>query len=206
MSNTTAQGDHRLRLLRREALADPEKSWEYIQALERALGIGDEEPAVSFSAPGPVTEDNKDVIEGWYDQAKNVGSVDEFIDYLAEFRHDYGTICHAVAAAGIRAMHTMDRSPAGGITGFQAGAITWELVRHWGGREGPLSMVDFEKMLYPQYADQGSFRMRMSRDTFTWLQEKAEKQLRDNRGSPEVMAHCKSIVAGTVPFGWTVGD
>ena len=119
--------------------------------------------------------------------------------------HDYGTICVALGACAVAAAKAADRSPNGGITGFQAGAVFWEFVKGWGVfGKGPKRMVTYADMLYPQYADK--FQKTISAETWAWLRENADKKLAEGPDGmhPAVYAHMESIVAGTVPFGYTV--
>ena len=93
----------------------------------------------------------------WYEDAKNqtVESLPVFISHIAsDYGHDYGTICHAMAAGAIAAATAIDKSPVGGITGFQAGAVMWEFIRNWNfshNRCG-LRIIDYDNFLYPQYS------------------------------------------------------
>lgn len=157
----------------------------------------------------PITE-ALGVHREWYDESRKVtlATLPEFLRHLTEdYGHDYGTICHAVAAAAIAAARAVDHSPAGGITGFQAGAIMWEFVSEWQGYRGqPLRLVKYEEMLYPQYDD--AFAKTITPDTWDWLQKKAAEKLAGNsEGShPDVLAHWESIVAGIVPFGYEVKE
>lgn len=76
-------------------------------------------------------------------------------DLTEQYEHDYGTICHAVAIAAIATAWAVDRSPQGGITGFQAGCIMWEFIREWNfsSNKTGLKIVDYDNFLYPQYSD-----------------------------------------------------
>ena len=166
-------------------------------------------------------EEEDGIQKEWYaavDDVKTVADLTEFVRHLTEdYGHDYGTICHAVAAAALAAAKTVDRSPAGGITGFQAGCIMWEFIRRWMQKEGPLRLVEHRGMLYPRHENE--FKS-ISKETWEWLQKEARESLdgRKNRnpdGSvfsdstdahPEVIAHWETIVAGTVPFGYTVKE
>lgn len=161
-----------------------------------------------------ITEESG-IHKAWMIEAKDMTpeKLPEFIRKLTkDYQHDYGTICHAVAAAGVAAMNAINRSPAGGITGFQAGCIIWEVVRGWGVfGQGPLRMVEYENMLYPQY--EKNFRS-ISVETWEHLQKKARELIEDanvRAGSdlavhPEVLEHWKSVAAGKVPFGYLVAD
>lgn len=69
--------------------------------------------------PESITEDDG-IHNGWYEEAKQhtTKTLPVFIQHLTEdYRHDYGTICHAVAAAALAAAHAVDHAPCGGVTG-----------------------------------------------------------------------------------------
>lgn len=154
-----------------------------------------------------ITEESK-VHEQWYVDAKAVtaDTLPAFITKLTtEYQHDYGTICHAVAAAGIAAMSAVNASPAGGITGFQASCIMWEFIKRWMHIDGPARLLQYDNMLFPQY--EHKFRA-IDKDTWEYLQAKATKDLADKVETlhPRVRAHMETIVAGTVPFGYRVED
>ena len=75
----------------------------------------------------PITEDMY-LQDEWYKRGKSMKPEDfpEFFRELTEdYEHDYGTVCHAMAAIGLAAMRAFDRSEGarGGITGFQAGCV-----------------------------------------------------------------------------------
>jgi hypothetical protein len=152
-----------------------------------------------------VTEQDKDLIQNWYNE--EVESIDAFIDKLnTAYEHDYGTICHALAAVAVQAAKKMNRQDSGGITGFQAGAVMWEFVRNWMHLEGPMKLVDYNNMLYPQYFS--SFDTVINEDIWKYLQTKAQenldKHLDSTSVSADVLRHWNSIVAGVVPFGYVV--
>lgn len=102
-----------------------------------------------------ITEEMK-IHERWFEEARKqtVDTLPEFVRHLVEdYEHDYGTICHAITAAGLAGMYAVENSPTGGITGFQAGCCMWGIVRQWSykNNECGLRMLDFDKLLYPQY-------------------------------------------------------
>lgn len=156
----------------------------------------------------PVTEADKETIASWYAKAREMrtpGQLARFVETMrSRYRHDYGTICHAVAASAVAAAWCVDRGPTGGITGFQAGAIFWEFARAWRGIEGDARLLEFDNMLFPQYEER--FDKTLALDTWQRLQAKAAKELKANgdRAHPEVVAHWESIIAGKVPFGYRV--
>ena len=154
-----------------------------------------------------ITEQMK-VHEAWYEEAAKctLETLPGFLIKLTtEFKHDYGTICHAVAAAAVAAAWAVEHSPAGGITGFQGGAVMWEFIKHWNHLEDkPLRLVDFSHMLYPQY--ESHFQKTITPDTWKWLQEEARKNLGEKGGHKEVREHWKMIAMGVVPFGYEVKE
>lgn len=119
----------------------------------------------------------------------------------------YGEICVALGAIAAAAAKAADRSPQGGITGFQAGAVFWEFTKHWGVfGVGPKRIQTFHDMLYPQYEDK--FAKTISQDTWKYLQAEATRLLTQDHehASANVVAHWKCIAAGHVPFGYEVTD
>lgn len=152
----------------------------------------------------PITEESG-IHKTWPEEAHKVRTVWDFIRFhdklMNGYHHDYGTICHAIAAISVAAACLSNRDKVnGGITGFQAGAIMWEWLHGWG--TGPKNigrMLDYEDMLYPQYA---SKFIQISRRNWAFLQKKAAENLVESpTANPAVIRHWQSIVDGTVPFG-----
>lgn len=147
----------------------------------------------------------------WMKQAHETKTKEDllsFIDKLEKYPHDYGTICRAIAAVGLAAMKAVDRGPHGGITGFQAGCIIWDVIKEWGvWGDGPKQMLCFNNLLYPQY--EKKFRC-ISKDTWQYLQDEAKKKINEHpKGKgvdPGVYAHWKKVAAGYVPFGFRVSE
>ncbi len=104
-----------------------------------------------MTEPIKITEE-MGVHKDWYKQAEKqtLESLPEFMRHLlSDYQHDYGTICHAVAACAVGAAWAANSAPHGGITGFQAGAVMWEFIRHWkyDGQDKPLQLLDWENAL-----------------------------------------------------------
>ncbi|MBD5307611.1 MAG: hypothetical protein HDS14_08335 [Bacteroides sp.] len=116
----------------------------------------------------------------------------------------------------LAAQHVMNISEqGGGITGFQAGFIGWEMIKQFiSVGDCGLSIVDWENMLYPQYEER--FEKTISRGIFEELKKKARKRLAEaDEGEriyghssihPEVRKHMESIVNGVVPFGYVIKE
>jgi hypothetical protein len=153
----------------------------------------------------------KEITEGMGEHLKWQKEIDDmtleelpaFIKKLTtKYHHDYGTICHAIACGAIATAKAIDRSPSGGITGFQAGAVMWEMIKLWGVfGSGPKRMMEYDQMLYPQY--EHHFRT-ITPETWSWLKDEAKKNLAKETASPKVLAHWKTITQGIVPFGFRV--
>lgn len=155
----------------------------------------------------PINEkDDRATIDSWYEEAKTIApaTLAEFVRHLTtDYAHDYGSICHAAAAAAVAAAWAVDKSPQGGISGFQAGAIMWEFMRAWNGVKFPSRLVRYENMLYPQYEDE--FDKVLDPETWKYLQKQARTNLAERGGaSGRVAEHWQSIAAGIVPFGYRV--
>lgn len=104
-----------------------------------------------------ITEEMK-LHKKWFEEAKKqtVETLPEFVRHLVEdYEHDYGTIYHAVGAAGLAGMYAVENSPTGGITGFQAGFCLWDVIRQWNylANKCGLAILDYDKLLYPQNQD-----------------------------------------------------
>ena len=158
----------------------------------------------------------------WYKDAKEqtLETLPSFINHVMNgYEHDYGTICHAIAACALAATYAANEQPQGGITGFQAGYVMTQYMKNWmySDLKTTLRIVDFDKMLYPQYQDY--FDKLISKETFDSIQEEARRRIAEveeerkalkNLGkdansvliNPDVLKHWKSIAEGNVPFGY----
>ena len=147
----------------------------------------------------------------WYERAKNM-KPDKFPEFFREmtedYIHDYGTVCHAMAAVGLAAMFAFNNSEGarGGITGFQAGCVMWEVIRHmnYENNKCGLRLLDMDDLLYPQYEHKFTA---ISKDTWDAVKKEAQKRLLERGAAhPDVVAHWESIINGKVPFGLRIED
>ena len=153
-----------------------------------------------------------------YEIAKSVNTTDElaeFINFISNTPLDYETVVYAQCAAMLAAQHVMNEGEQGGITGFQAGFIGWEMVKQFMSvGDCGLTLIDWENMLFPQYKER--FEKTISREIFKGLQKKARKSLAEadkqertygySTIHPEVRKHMESIVNGVVPFGYVIKE
>lgn len=160
-----------------------------------------------------ITQEEK-IHEKWFADADKITleTLPEFLRHLIEdYEHDYGTICHALSAGAIATMWAMNNHPQGGITGFQAGAVLWGVIKNWSYRSNKtgLRLVDYDDLLYPQY--EYKFSKTISSDTWALLQKQAQERLDKNAvdafGAADIVVnHWKNIVAGVLPFGFKIKD
>ena len=157
-----------------------------------------------------VTEEMRPEKE-WFKQAEKqtLKTLPDFINHVMnDYSHDYGTVCHAVAACALAAAWAANEEPNGGITGFQASFVMWDFIKQWSFTHNKtgLRIVDFDNMLYPQY--ENKFNKTISKDLWERLQDEAKNLLAESgrNANPAVVSHWKSISAGVVPFGYTVED
>ena len=158
----------------------------------------------------PITEDMR-LQDEWYKRAYNM-KPDDFPEFFREmtedYIHDYGTVCHAMAAVGLAAMFAFNNSDGtrGGITGFQAGCVMWEVIRYmnYENNKCGLRLLDMDDLLYPQYEHKFTA---ISKDTWDAVKKEAQKRLLERGAAhPDVVAHWESIVNGKVPFGLRIED
>lgn len=180
--------------------------------IEEVIDTMKQEITEKFPGAQPISEEDG-VHKEWYKEARNMtmDNLPAFLKKLSEgYIHDYGTICHAIAASAIAAAWSVERTPQGGITGFQAGAVMWEFIRHWqySGKETlAASLQDYEHLLFPQY----EYRFTtVSKETWDYIQKLAQKNIDEHPNgenmSLDVYKHWKSIVAGKVPFGLKIRE
>lgn len=147
-------------------------------------------------------ETDSELIEAWWADAKGCRSVEDAAALahrlITDYRHDYGTICHAIGAASYAMAEAMNASPSGHITGFQAGAVQWMWLRHWNQwDDAPRRLIEYGNLLYP--ADDHTFT-EISPETADWLIAKAEANLIASPDAhPNVIARWRDIAAGRFP-------
>lgn len=147
----------------------------------------------------------------WFKEAnkQTMETLPAFMSHVMnDYEHDYGTVCNAIAACAIAAAWAANTAPGarGGITGFQAGFVMWDFVRQWSytSNKCGLKMVDYDKMLYPQY--EYRFEKTISKETWQAIQKRAAELLEESGdyAHDAVTEHWRSIASGNVPFGYKV--
>ena len=151
-------------------------------------------------------EFKKDLVE----KRSKITNFDELIEFLKYVKENgncgYGEAPRAIAQAALAVAWQL--ASEFGITGFQAGFVMFDFIRDWqyrGNRSG-LKVVDYDKMLYPQYAH--DFEKNIKDYTWAALQAQAQELLEKDGENvhPNVKEHWMSIATGNVPFGYTVSE
>jgi len=149
----------------------------------------------------------------WFEEAgkQTPDTLMGFINHVMnDYIHDYGTLCHAIAACAVAAAWAANecKGARGGITGFQAGFVMWDFIRHWTHRNNKCGMklIDYDNMLYPQYEER--FDKTIPKDVWELLQKQAAEKLEVKGGycADSVASHWRNIVNGHVPFNYRVVD
>lgn len=131
-------------------------------------------------------------------------SLDKFLaDLLETYDVDYASVCVMMGMFGTIAANKFNETPIGGITGSQANAVLWEFISAFLRVEGPMKLVRFENMLYPQY--EGEFDKTITKNTFDYLEQAAKEKITAYpNASIEVRKHWESLINGNVPFGYKI--
>lgn len=149
----------------------------------------------------------------WFEEAieQTIETLPQFINHIMnDYEHDYGTICHAIAACPLAAAWAANKHEQGHITGFQASFVMWDFIKEWmySSNQSGLRLVDYDDMLYPQY--ENKFDKVISKETFDSIKKAAQERLEEVKQGrevhPDVIKHWGSIVAGNVPFGYQIKE
>jgi hypothetical protein len=143
-------------------------------------------------------------------KAEAVKTQQDLMDFLKEImghEHNYGTVVVAVGQGMMATMGHMNQSL--GLSGHQGSFVGWEIMKVVFDLKGGARLLDFDDMLFPQYAYK--FANTISKSVFDRLQSEAARRLMAHYEegasvNPEVRTHWETIVKGDVPFGWSVTD
>ena len=147
--------------------------------------------------------------EKWYAEAKKqtLETLPAFMKKILDEPQDYNSIVEAVAACAVGAAWAADHHENGGITGFQGSCVMWRFIQYWMHLYDScgLKMIDYDKMLYPQYEDEFT-KKTINKETWDAMQNKATELWLEGGAVERVRNHWRSIMEGNVPFGYKVKD
>lgn len=150
-----------------------------------------------------ISEQDKVHLE-WYKRSSKSMTEEEMKKFNDELfndhHHDYGTICHAVAASTLTHLNNLLYKES--MTGLQSSFVMWEIIQRMFNIEVGAMLIKFDDMLYPQYEYKFNSNT-IDNNTFKLLQEKAQERM-DESGlmTSRVRHHMQSIVDGKIPFGY----
>lgn len=130
----------------------------------------------------PQINESMGIQDEWYKEAGSItiGTLPDFITKLTQdYHHDYGTICHAMAAAAIATAWAINSSPAGGITGFQSGAVMWQFIKEWNYKNNKtgLKIIDYDNFFYPQYWS--NYEKTITTETWKVIQQEVKSRINE---------------------------
>lgn len=90
----------------------------------------------------------------WFEEAREqtTETLPKFINHVMnDYRHDYGTVCHAIAACSLAAAWAANKHGQGYITGFQASFVMWDFIKEWmySSNQSGLRIVDYDDCSIP---------------------------------------------------------
>lgn len=151
-------------------------------------------------------QDYKKYIYNKADRVETKEDLDNLLNEVIKSKDlTYGTIVYAISGCMKAVARYIDRSEAGGITGFQASFIGWEMVKDFmvSNNKTGMKLINYDELLYPQY--RYKFKKEISETLWKMLQQEAKKLLKTAPDAhPRVIKHWQSIVDGKVPFGFKV--
>lgn len=167
---------------------------------------GGSTPPTSTSLQEKRSSVGKEQIVELYEEARKITSdtLSGFVAKVLSLPHDYNTIADAIAIVALAGAYAVENSSKGGVTWFQSGCAGWRFLVKWNRwDDSPRTVVNYREMLFPQH--EYKFTRTITEDTWEFLQKEAADALKDSFGAAEeVKEHWESIVAGVIPFGYSI--
>ena len=80
-------------------------------------------------------EDERDsqLYSQWLKEAEymTIKGLNKYLKKLINYKHNYNTIAYAMVCGAIATINSIDNSPKGGITGFQAGWVSVNFIKQF---------------------------------------------------------------------------
>lgn len=154
-------------------------------------------------------QEYKEYIYNKASKVKTKKDLDKLLNEIIESKDlDYGKIVYAICGAMKATCNYIDNSKVGGITGFQAGFIGWEMIKEYTityNNQFGMKILNYGDLLYPRY--EYKFEKTITKDTWEALREQAYENIRNIPDAhPNVLNHWKSIIDGEVPFGFVIKE
>lgn len=155
-----------------------------------------------------MAQGKQDIIDGWYKEAQEMTweKLPSFLERLSNvpMTHDF-EIC-AVGAAAIAAAWAMNEKVKC-LSNCGASEVMWKFIQGWMCKTGPMRLLCFEDMFYPQNEER--FDKTIDKGTAEWLRITAHEKMQkwfdhDYEVAPEVFWHWAKMDAGELPFGYRI--
>lgn len=152
------------------------------------------------------SESFQELKKEWLEKAREqtMDTLPDFLNHLMnDYRHDYGTIVHAMVAGLIATFWAMDREDQIGITGFQASFVMWGFIRNefYCHNQTGLQLLDFDNLLYPQNIHKvlpnvsSQLKERLKEIASEKIENKKE-DMQNGLIAPEVWEHWEKLASG----------
>lgn len=106
--------------------------------------------------------------------SKTIEELVEYIQSLANRKHEYGTCVYATSLAATAAFQFVAGKL--GITSYQASLADLDIIRRVRSIEGPFMIMEASRMLYPQY-DLVRELADFQRESVPWIADAARRYL-----------------------------
>jgi hypothetical protein len=139
-----------------------------------------EEELRDFKVPWPKTKDE----------------LQSFVDSLVDRKHEYGTCVYAISMASLATFYYVSGKL--GVTGFQASCADMDFVKRNRSYDLGFTIVDYGKLLYPQYEDDTIGFWEYIKANKDALKKEALKLLADKdkkNAHPNVIAHWEKLAS-----------
>lgn len=137
----------------------------------------------------------KEMLEEKAPTPKTIKELGKYIEGLVEREHDYGTCVYAMSLAATASFNFVASKL--GVTGFQASCADMDILRRTRNLESGFAIVDYNKLLYPQYCDDAHFPswQKLIEQNKESLATKAKEKLAKSTDSvhPDVLAHWEML-------------
>lgn len=115
------------------------------------------------------------------------------IQAVTKRQHDYGTCVYAMSIAAEASYNYVAHVL--GVTGFQASCADLDFLKRTRGWKMGFSVINYEDLLYPQYADRFPTRAKVIKENIKHLGKAAAEKLAEvDRVHPDVKRHWEDLV------------
>lgn len=142
-------------------------------------------------------ETEKEMREAKVPYPQTEKELQSYIHSLVKRNHDYGTCVYAMSMVAVAAFNYVAHEL--GCTGFQASCADMDVIRRTRGLKSGFRLVDYDKLLYPQYLNSENFptHQQILEENKEALAKEAKKRLAEADGvvHPDVKARWEYVAS-----------